>query len=83
MELLKDIKAECLAFFNGAILRSKSVIHYKCPECNNTLKTMRPPEGEVYNDHTVCIHCWFEFIRITDGTEVRIQTSPKHKHAKQ
>lgn len=83
MELLSDIKAECEAFFKGVLTRNKLVIHYQCPECDNTLKTMRPPEGEVYNDHTVCIHCWFEFIRITDGNEVRIQSIPKHKHAKQ
>ncbi|MEM5552379.1 hypothetical protein WNY63_16765 [Pseudoalteromonas neustonica] len=83
MELLKDIKAECQAFFKAASLRNKAVINYQCPACQHTLKTLRPPEGEIYNDHTVCIHCWFEFIRITDGVEVRIQTIPKHKHAKQ
>jgi len=30
---------------------------YPCPSCKGTIRTRRPPRGEVYDSATICPHC--------------------------
>ncbi|EBS6311375.1 hypothetical protein PL246_09755 [Salmonella enterica] len=67
---MRKLMGDYLTYIRQVESRNGKLITFKCPDCNQDIKTLATPAGEVWDTISTCPHCEQSFVKITKGNTV-------------